>query len=137
MTSTLQTTYTFDVLAVATVTVTTDAGEDAARQAIDSLIAISTTAVPGELDVEIAPRGTVFDVRTVAPRGRGYLVDAISEDDKEVSVTTESIREPIDGADRNQLRAELDNANAALDGDSNDDEHDALYGLAQAVANVL
>lgn len=130
-------TYTFDLAAVVTARITTRAGESAAQRAADSLVALSVTATSDELDVSDAPADAVFDVTTVAPRGRGYLVDAITSDGTEIGVSeSQLIQEPITG-ERDALKAELDNALDALQGDSNDAEHEALYGIAQTLARVL
>lgn len=70
---------------------------------------------PGELDVG-------------SPRGRGYSVES------DVPIPDPILDE--DGG-LEGLWAELASAQEALDGDSNDAEHDALYSLAGAVAGVL
>jgi hypothetical protein len=138
MTSPVDIIYTFDMAAVCTFTIRTPDGEDVARSALDSLEAISVTAMPGELDAD-APAGMVFDVRTVAPRGRAYIVAAEHEDDTEVPLVQSDpgIPEPITGDNRSALQSKLDDAIEALEGDSNDAKHAALYGLASVVASVL
>jgi hypothetical protein len=90
-------TYTFDLVAVTTLKITTSAGEDAARAAAAAIIAISTTATTDELDVDadIAP-GTRLDVTTVAPRGRPCLVYAETAAGGNVTISeSEEFLEPI------------------------------------------
>ena len=55
----------------------------------------------------------------------------------EVALGGEDVGEPLGGDARVMLRDELANAVAALEGDSNDAEHDALYGMAATVAGLL
>lgn len=132
-------TYTFDVATIATIKVTTDAGEAAAREAVNAIDAISVTATSDELDLTAdVAAGTGYDVTTVAPRSRAYLVYAVDADGQEAPVTDDGgIPEPITGDWRRPLAGELAGAEAALDGDSNDAEHDALYGLAETVRAAL
>jgi hypothetical protein len=121
-------TYKFDVVSVTTFDITTAYGEAAARQAAESIeayepgcgIDAAGTKAP---DVE-------YDVTCVAPRGKPYLVETEGE-------SGEELPEPITGDNRSILQSELDDAIDALEGDSNDAEHDALYGLAETVAQVL
>lgn len=127
-------TYTFDMAAVVTVQITTDAGENAARRAANSLVAISVAATRKELVAPEARPETIFDVSTVAPRGRGYLVNTTSELE---SAEAELIPEPLTGNARGILKETLDNAFRALEGDSASTEHDALYGVASAIVGIL
>jgi hypothetical protein len=131
--------YKFDVIAVTTVNVRAET-EDQARAMIDGLNSI-TTRTTGD-DIEAAAGLGVstsdYDVVNVSPRGRGYLVSAETQGGDEVSVSAlEIIPEPTLTADLAGLREELAEADRALAGDSNDAEHDALYGLAEAVRGLL
>jgi hypothetical protein len=89
-------TYTFDIAAIVTLRITTGAGETAARQAASAIDAISVMATRDELDLNTdVPPEVVFDVSTVAPRGRPYLVDGVRADGTDAPVSgMESIPEP-------------------------------------------
>lgn len=128
-------TYKFDVVSVTTFDITTAHGEAAARQAAESIEAYERVSVDANPE---APDVT-FDLVCVAPRGKPYLVDADPEPDNgnDTSITDPSIPEPIDGEHRSSLLEELAEAVEALEGDSNDAEHDALRSLAETVAMVL
>lgn len=132
-------TYTFDVVTVATLRITTSDGEAAARQAADAIDAISVTATGDELDLNAdVEAGTVYDVTTVSPRGRTYIVCAEDAAGQDVGTSVaEQIPEPITGDWRVPLGEELNGALDALDGDSNDAEHDALHGLTETVQAAL
>jgi hypothetical protein len=131
--------YKFDVNAVVTVNVRAET-EDRARAMIDGLNSI-TTRTTGD-DIEAAAGLDVstsdYDVVTVDPRGRGYLVSAETQGGQEISVSSlELIPEPTLPDDLAGLREELAEADRALVGDSNDAEHDALHGLAETVRGLL
>jgi hypothetical protein len=131
--------YKFDVIAVATVNVRAET-EDQARAMIDGLNSV-TTRTTGD-DIEAAPWLDVstrdYDVVNISPRGRGYLVSAETGGGEEISISAaEFFPEPILPADRAGLREELAEADRALAGQSNDAEHDALHGLAEAVRALL
>ena len=121
------TTYKFDVMSVTTFDVTTAHGEGAARQAAESLESYE----PG-FGIDAAPTApdVTFEMTCTAPRGRAYLVETEGD-------SGEELPEPIDGEHRAALKDELENAIQALEGDSNDAEHDALRDLAETVAAVL
>ena len=131
--------YKFDVIAVTTVNVRAET-EDQARAMVDGLNSI-TTRTTGD-DIEAAAGLDVstddYDVVNVSPLGRGYLVSAETQGGEEISVSTlKIIPEPTLTADRAGLREELAEADRALAGDSNDAEHDARHGLAEAVRALL
>jgi hypothetical protein len=132
-------TYTFDLVSVATLRVTTDAGEAAARHAAAALLNISVRAAPGDLEYagEI-PGGTVYDAACISPRGRPYLVEAVDRSGRDVAVSsTELFAEPISGERREELAALLAAYWAAADSPSGDGEHAAASALADAVGTLL
>jgi hypothetical protein len=130
--------YKFDVLAVTTINVRA-LTEEQARAMIGGLDSITTrTAGDGIEAAGLNVTTGDYDVVNVCPRGPGYLVGAETRDGKEVSVTAlEIIPESVLPAAWAALEAELAEADLALAGDSNDDEHDALNGLAEAVRRLL
>jgi hypothetical protein len=125
------TTYKFDIAAIMTVDITTAHGTDAARQAASS-IEVFDSGVDASPD---APDVT-YTLTATAPRGRPYLVDVDGSGGDDVPLDA-GIPEPIDGEERYRLADGLADAIRALEGDSNDAEHDALYSLAATVAGVL
>ena len=135
MTDKTPVTYKFDIVAVATINLTTTAGPDAAREAVDSLQAIDN-GWDGYL-----PADAGYQLTCVAPRGRAYLVDTDPEltrpDAPDTSIADYPLPEPIDGEHRDALKAALDEADEALGGDSNDAEHDALYSVRETIAAIL
>jgi hypothetical protein len=131
--------YKFDIVAVTTVNVRAET-EEQARAMIDGLNSI-TTRTTGD-DIEAAHGLDVsaddYDVVNVSPRGRGYLVSAETQGGQGIGISAhEESPEPILAGDRAGLREELAEADRALAGDSNDAEHDALHGLAEAVRGLL
>jgi len=73
MTTTDRATFKFDVVAIATVNVTTAHGADAARDAMQTIEEIEPGR-PVEADTFAAPDAR-FELTCVAPRGRAYLAD--------------------------------------------------------------
>ncbi len=98
-------TYTFDVTAIVTFKILTEKGEDAARQAVNAVESISVKATREELDLDADTQpGISFDVSTVAPRGRGYLVDAVDDNGAERSISGfEDFRAPVPMPDLEEL----------------------------------
>lgn len=117
-------TYKFDVVAVATITITTAQGAADARAAVDSLEAIDN-GWDGTL-----PEDAKWDLTCVAPRGRAALIDTGPGADEELA-------EPLTGDWRDHLGDALAEADDALGGDSNDAEHDALYSIREIIARLL
>lgn len=131
--------YKFDVIAVTTVNVRAQT-EDQARTMIDGLASITTRTTGEEIEAVAGLDVSTddYDVVYVSPRGHGYLVSAETQGGEEISVSTlEVIPEPVLIADRAWLKEELAEADRALAGDSNDAEHEALYGLAEALRMLL
>jgi len=120
-------TYTFDQVAIATVKITTAAGEQAARQAAAALQSISVQATSDELEYlgDIAP-GTVFDPAYISPRVPAYLADAADAAGNPVQVSsTELFAEPISGDARRDLARLVTAWRAAADAPSANGEHAA------------
>jgi hypothetical protein len=130
--------YKFDVVAVATYTITTAAGPAAARAAADSLDAFEPDYRAADWD---APEDAVLQVTCVTPRGLAALVETTPEladpDEPDVPLSDPPLEEPLTGDWRERLKSALDEADAALGGDSNDAEHDALYLVRQTIAGLL
>ena len=132
-------TYTFDQVAIATVKITTAAGEQAARQAAAALQSISVQATSDELEYlgDIAP-GTVFDPAYISPRVPAYLADAADAAGNPVQVSsTELFAEPISGDARRDLARLVTAWRAAADAPSANGEHAAAAELADAVSALL
>lgn len=129
-----QITYTFDLAAVTTFKVTTDAGEDAARRAADMVIAISVAVTSAELDLEDdIPVPMTFDVTTVAPRGRAYLVDAEDVNGQEVSISgQEWLPEPVSLPTLDELTAAIMAGDSVFDG-----APDSARSLAEHIITEL
>ena len=104
-----------------------------------ALQTISIQARPGDLeyDDEIT-EGTTFNPTCMSPRGPAYLVAAADSSGAEVQISAvEFVPEPITGMARQELGELLAAWQAAADGPSDDDEHDAAAALADAVEALL
>lgn len=64
------------------------------------------------------------------------LTDYIAQDGATVALAAYLNRRGLEDSDQ-ELRQALGSAVAALEGSSNDDEHEALYELAETVAGIL
>jgi hypothetical protein len=131
--------YKFDVIAVTTVNVRAET-EEQARAMIDGLNSITTRTTGDDIEavhgLDVSTRD--YDVANVSPRGRGYLVSAEAPGGEEISISEfEEFAEPIMVDDLAGLREELAEADRALEGDSNDAEHEALYGLTETLHGLL
>jgi hypothetical protein len=125
--------YKYDQLAVATYTVTTAAGLDAARNAANALDTLADGGAGGwETTRDVAPDVT-YGLRCVAMRGGAHLVET---DPVTLAEDTDLPQPPADDW-RDQLRDALNEADEALGGDSNDAEHDALYSVRETIARLL
>ena len=131
--------YTFDIVAVATFHI--GAPDYAtARKAAEGLMEfdVANNAVSeGRED----PPGLTYELTCVAPRGKASLVSAGDDDwnmdDEEIPHGDyQTFEEPVLDA-RTALREALGEADAALGGDSNDAEHDALYSIRELLAGIL
>ena len=58
-------------------------------------------------------------------------------DEPDVALSDPPLDEPLTGDWRDRLKEALAEADAALGGDSNDAEHDALYLVRQTIAGLL
>lgn len=129
-------TYTFDVIAVTTFTVTTRAGVDAARKAAGALDSLDPDTGQGETvggDIDVT-----YHVTCVAPRGPVYLFNAETPSGEPVDVgQAELFAEPITGTARQQLAELVRACRAAAAGDSNDEEINAALELVSAVEALL
>lgn len=129
-------TYTFDLLAICTVKVTTSAGEAAALRIANAIECVAVRHAPG-LDCDhTAPEGTGIDVTLIAPRGSAALTYAEDADGSSVPGGSDGIAEPIEGDARELLGEALAAWRTAAAGPSGDTEHKAA-ALAAAVSEVL
>ena len=133
-------TYKFDLVAIATVDIRTTEGPNAARAAAASIEDIESNGLRWNADM---PPGAHFELACVAPRSQPFLVSTDPEQSwftlgtEDALIEDEIIPEPIDGTHRDALKAALNEADAALGGDSNDAEHDALYSVRETIAAIL
>jgi hypothetical protein len=132
----------FDQVSITTVRVHTRDGEAAARQYAEGLLSIAIRADTLNTDLETSasvPGGVLYEPTCMSPRGSAYLVEAEDADGNEVETESswEGFHEPLDGSHRKALSEELNNAAEALSGNSNDAEHNALYGMAETIAALL
>lgn len=132
-------TYTFDVAAIITVNVPAP-DEARARELIDGLnqLSVQTTDEDIEMGGQLNASTRDFSVTCVCPRGRGYLVKA-SEDAGSGLELDVMIPEPVldEHGHLAGLWEGISFAEEALNGDSNDAEHDALYGLVESLTGAL
>jgi hypothetical protein len=94
-------TYTFDVVSVTTLRLSTTAGEAAARSAARALNSLTLNGLPEDIECgtgDDVPEDTEYRVTCVSPRGPVYLVDAETASGQSVNVSsTEICDEPIPG----------------------------------------
>jgi hypothetical protein len=131
----MNTDYLFDIVAVATFNI--GAPDYAtARRAAEGLTEFNVrdnTVDEGAAD----PPGLTYELTCVVPRGPASFVNADPEDASVPDADVQTLTEPIDGSHRTALKDALDEADAALGGDSNDAEHDALYSVRETIAAIL
>jgi hypothetical protein len=133
-------TYKFDLIAVATVDITTAYGEPAARQAAGSIEVFDPIGAP---DADPDAPDVAFDLRAVAPYGRAYLAetDPALPDvtiDPPVPVTQGHGLDLLTRADIEAMHAALAALDGAADGSlSPDEEHAAAADVARHLARLL
>jgi hypothetical protein len=138
--STQPVTYKFDIIAVATIDITTAAGPDKARAAVNSLQAIDN-GWDGSL-----PTDATWELTCVAPRGVAYLVQTDPElpdpDDDDCALEDPEIPQPITGVYLSPdliagMHAGLTRLDEAADSTSDNDEHAAARDCADNLARLL
>lgn len=129
--------YTFDIVAAATFHVTAP-DYATARRAAEGVESFNTrdNTVEDTAGIEDIIPVVGWELTCVAPRGKASFVNADPEDASVPAGDVQTFEEPILDA-RDSLKEALDEADAALGGDSNDAEHDALYSVRETLARLL
>jgi hypothetical protein len=130
-----RTEYTFDIVSVATFRIGAP-GYPTARRAADGLTEFNVRGNTADEGINDPP-GLTYELTCVAPRGKASFVDSDPNDASVPAEDYQTFTEPLTGDWRETLQGMLDEADAALGGDSNDAEHDALYSIRETIAGLL
>lgn len=126
--------YTFDIVAVATFHIGAP-DYPTARRAAEGLVEFNVrdnTVSEGHDD----PPGLVYSLTYVTPRGKASFVESDPDDASVPAEDYQTFTEPLLDV-QDSLREALGEADAALGGDSNDAEHDALASVRETIAAIL
>lgn len=126
--------YTFDIVAVATFRIGAP-DYPTARRAAEELMEFNVrdnTVSEGHDD----PPGLVYSLTYVTPRGKASFVESDPDDASVPAEDYQTFTEPLLDV-QDSLREALGEADAALGGDSNDAEHDALASVRETIAAIL